>query len=568
MRIRLEQLNPTIGDIEGNRELILKALKNAEAEKIDLLILPEMVTTGYPPLDLLESEHFRECCFASNETIISKTNKTAILFGTITPNENEFGRKLFNTAILAADGKEIGSVNKTLLPTYDIFDDLRYFEPNKTFSCLNYKGLKLGVTICEDIWYNENEFQYHTYDVDPADVLKNRGADLIINVSASPYTVSKHENRMGMLRNHARKLKLPVLYSNQVGSHTDVIFDGDTVAISSDAEVIATTEPFQASHTDIIWDENIRDIKPINDQTQHQYPQNRSERQFKAITCGLSEYFSKSGLEPNVVLGLSGGIDSAVVCVLAAEALGADRVTAITMPSRFSSEGSVADSGHLAENLGIELINLPIKKIYDTFNESLKPIFQDRPFGVAEENLQSRIRGTILMAYANKYSHFLLPTGNKSEYAVGYATLYGDMNGALSIIGDLYKHEVYELAVWLNEFHYRKEVIPEAIIQKEPSAELRPDQKDSDSLPDYGVLDDILYRYIELKQNAKKIIEDGFDRDIVYRIIRLVDFNEFKRYQAAPILKLSSKSFGLGRRWPMVQKWTGADEHRSPKNPI
>lgn len=561
MRIRLEQLNPTIGDIKGNRELILEALQRAESDEIDLLILPEMVTTGYPPLDLLESEYFRTCCFDSNDSIIGESNKTAILFGTVTPNENEFGRKLFNTAILAADGKELGSVNKTLLPTYDIFDDLRYFEPNKTFSCIEFRGVKLGVTICEDIWYNENEFQYHTYDVDPAEVLKSRGADMIINVSASPFTTSKHENRMGMLQNHARKLKLPVLYSNQVGSHTDVIFDGDTVAITSNAEVIATTEPFQASFTDVIWDESIRDIKPVNEKALSKYPQNRLEMHFNAICYGLSDYFLKSGLEPNVVLGLSGGIDSAVVCALAVEALGVDRVTAITMPSTFSSEGSVSDSELLAENLGIELINLPIKNIYDTFNQSLKPIFEDKPFGVAEENLQSRIRGTILMAYANKHSQFLLATGNKSEYAVGYATLYGDMNGAIAIIGDLYKHEVYELAKWLNESYYGKKMIPEAIIQKDPSAELRPDQKDSDTLPDYGVLDDILYRYIELQQNTKKIIEDGFDRDIVYRILRLVDQNEFKRYQAAPILKLSSKSFGLGRRWPLVQKWTGAEEH-------
>lgn len=561
MRIRLEQLNPTIGDIKGNRDLILEALKRAESDEIDLLILPEMVTTGYPPLDLLESEYFRKCSYASNDAIISETDNTAILFGTVTPNENTFGRKLYNSAILAAGGKQIGFVNKTLLPTYDIFDDLRYFEPNKTFSCIEYKGVKLGVTICEDIWYNENEFQYHTYDVDPAEMLKNRGADLIINVSASPYTASKHENRMGMLKNHARKLKLPVLYSNQVGSHTDVIFDGDTVAISSDADVIASTEPFRASHIDVIWDEKTRDIKPAQDETLCQYPESRSERQFKAICYGLKEYFLKSDLQPNVVLGLSGGIDSAVVCALAVEALGSDRVTAITMPSTFSSEGSVKDSELLAKNLGIELINIPIEGVYDMFNDSLRPIFQDRPFGVAEENLQSRIRGTILMAHANKHDQFLLATGNKSEYAVGYATLYGDMNGAIAIIGDLYKQEVYHLAEWMNDSHFCKEMIPVAIIQKEPSAELRPNQKDSDSLPDYGVLDDILYRYIELQQSAKKIIEDGFDPDIAYRIIRMVDYNEFKRYQAAPILKLSSKSFGLGRRWPMVQKWTGVDDH-------
>ena len=561
MKIRLEQLNPTIGDIKGNRELILKALRRAESDQIDLLILPEMVTTGYPPLDLLESDYFRRCCFDSNEMIIEETDSTAILFGTVTSNDNEFGRKLFNTAILSAGGKKIGFVNKTLLPTYDIFDDLRYFEPNQSFSCIEYKGVKLGVTVCEDIWYNENEIQYHTYDVDPAGMLKKRGADLIINVSASPYTTSKHENRMGMLQNHARKLKLPVLYSNQVGSHTDVIFDGDSVAISSNAEVIATTEPFKSSFTDVIWDENSREIVPSNENILYEYPQNRSERQFKAICFGLSQYFIKSGLEPNVVLGLSGGIDSAVVCALAVEALGSDRVTAITMPSAFSSEGSVTDSMLLAKNLGIELINLPIETIYDMFNHSLEPIFQNRPFGVAEENLQSRIRGTILMAHANKNGQFLLATGNKSEYAVGYATLYGDMNGAIAIIGDLYKQEVYELAEWLNESYYNREMIPAAIIQKEPSAELRPNQKDSDSLPDYRVLDDILYRYIELQQSAKKIIKDGFDRDIVYRILRLVDQSEFKRYQAAPILKLSSKSFGLGRRWPLVQKWTGADEH-------
>jgi len=561
MRIRLEQLNPTIGDIKGNKALIMDALRAAESDEIDLLILPEMVTTGYPPLDLLESEYFRSCCFASNDAIIRETAKTALLFGTITPNDSKIGRKLYNTAILAAEGRQIGSVHKTLLPTYDIFDDLRYFEPNKSFSCIEFKGVYLGVTVCEDIWYNENEFQYHTYDVDPAEVLRDKGADVIINVSASPYTVTKHENRMGMLQNHARRLKLPVLYSNQVGSHTDVIFDGDTVAISAGAEVIANTEPFQTSYIDVIWDREGRDIKLLGGDKLNEYPKNRSERQFKAICFGLKEYFRKSNLEPNVVLGLSGGIDSAVVCALACEALGADRVTAITMPSTFSSEGSVTDSERLAENLGVNLVNLSIERIVDQFTDSLTPVFQDSPFNVAEENLQSRIRGTILMAHANKHGEYLLATGNKSEYAVGYATLYGDMNGALAIIGDLYKQEVYELAKWLNESYYGREVIPEAIIQKEPSAELRPNQKDSDSLPDYRVLDDILYRYIELQQHAKKIIEDGYEPDIVYQTLRLVDNSEFKRYQAAPILKLSSKSFGLGRRWPLVQKWTDVDDH-------
>jgi len=555
MKIRLEQLNPVIGDFSGNQSLIVQALRSAEKAGIDLLIVPEMCVTGYPSQDLLEMGCFREACYQINRELIELTGNTALMFGSITPNEAEFGRKMYNSAILAKNGELIGVAHKTLLPTYDIFDDLRYFEPNSVFNCLELDGFKLGVTICEDIWYNENEVQYHTYETDPALELKKAGADAIINISASPFTGTKHENRVQMIKNHAKKLDLPVIYSNQVGAHTDVIFDGDSMAIASNGEMIVNTTAFESSFADVILSSD-GGCKALSTKKGEVYPHKGSARYFSAIKRGLQDYIKKTGVTENVVLGLSGGIDSALVCALATESLGADRVTAITMPTEFSSSGSVTDSQKLAENLGIELIEMPVQPIFTSFREQLKPVFKELPFGVAEENLQSRIRGSLLMTYANKFGHFLLPTGNKSEYAVGYATLYGDMNGALAIIGDLYKTEVYRLSRWLNEVHYQEEIIPEPILTKPPSAELRPDQKDSDSLPDYDVLDDILYHYIELQMSSKQIEELGHPADVVHKITRLVDYNEFKRYQAAPILKLRSKSFGTGRRWPIVQGWT------------
>ena len=556
MQIRLEQLNPTVGDVDGNKELILDALRKAESEGIDLLILPEMVLTGYPVQDLLEKVSFRDYCYRANEEIINQTGDTALLFGSLTPNHSSTGRKMYNSALLARGGELLGTTHKTLLPTYDVFDDLRYFEPNSEFHCLELDGVKLGVTICEDIWFNENEVQYHVYDVDPAKKMAEAGADCIINISASPFTHTKHENRRYLLGSHAKRLQLPVLYSNQIGAHTDIIFEGDSMALSADGKQVANTEPFEASYTDVEFDAESKKITPSKKSALIAYPESKEERSFRAIKRGLVDYLEKTGAGKDVVIGLSGGIDSALVCALAVEALGAERVKAITMPSEFSSTGSVTDSERLSQNLGIELYTLPIKDIYEQFNQSLHPLFSDLPFGTAEENLQSRIRGTLLMAYSNKFGGFLLATGNKSEYAVGYATLYGDMNGAVAIIGDLYKTEVYTLARWMNEALYGKEVIPESIITKEPSAELRPDQKDSDSLPDYETLDSILYKYLEQQKSADEIISDIGNEAAVRKVIQLVDRNEFKRFQAAPILKLSSKSFGTGRRWPLVQRWT------------
>ncbi len=557
MKIRIEQLNPTVGDLTGNRDLMLEALERAEKKDADLLIFPEMTVTGYPVQDLLEEVSFRNACYRVNREVIEATGKTALLFGSVTPNESGMGRRMFNSALLAREGKLIGYVNKTLLPNYDIFDDLRYFEPNDRFECLELDGVKLGVTICEDIWYNENEFQYHTYRLNPAFELKKAGADAIINISASPYTNTKHQNRMKMLQNHAKSLQLPVFYSNQVGAQTDVIFDGDSMAIDGKGEIIAETTPFKADFTDLEWQPDTGKLEVQNDgRSRPVYPALKQERQFEAIKLGMRDYFHKTGVADHVVLGLSGGIDSALVCALAVEALSPERVKAITMPTKFSSEGSVNDSRQLADHLGIELFEVPVQQIYRAFEESLQPIFEGLPFGVAEENLQSRIRGTLLMAYANKFNCLLLATGNKSEYAVGYSTLYGDMNGALSLIGDIYKTEVYELAKWLNTVYYKEEVIPETTLTKPPSAELRPDQKDSDSLPDYEILDTILYQYLELQRGKSELIERGFDQKLTDRIIKLVDYNEFKRFQAVPILKLGSKSFGTGRRRPIVQRWT------------
>lgn len=559
MKVRVEQLNPIAGDLEGNKDLILTSLRRAEEDGVNFLILPELVVTAYPVQDLLENEFFRESCYQANDEIISKTGSTALLFGSITPNKG-IGRKMYNSALLAKNGSLVSTIHKSLLPTYDVFDDLRYFEPNTSFSCMELDGYRLGVTICEDIWYNENEVQYHTYRTDPALELKKLGAQAIINISASPFTNRKHENRVQMLRNHVKRLGIPLFYSNQTGSQTDIIFDGDSMVIDAGADVIAGVTPFTTGFADVNWNPESNSVHGVIENYADSYPEAGPARQFEAIKCGLSDYMHKTGVTQKVVVGLSGGIDSALVCTLAAEILGAENITAITMPSEFSSRGSITDSEQLAQTLGIDLHQIPIGTIFDEHRSSLSALFGDLPFGVAEENLQSRIRGTLLMAYSNKYNEFLLATGNKSEYAVGYATLYGDMNGALSIIGDLYKTEVYSMCKWLNEKHFGDEVIPNTIIEKEPSAELRPGQKDSDSLPEYPILDDILFRYIDKQQDVKQIIDSGHEMDIVHRVIRMVDMNEFKRYQAVPILKLSAKAFGAGRRWPIVQKWTSQNK--------
>jgi NAD+ synthetase len=462
---------------------------------------------------------------------------------------------MFNSAILAANGVIVSTTHKTLLPTYDIFDELRYFEPNNAgFDVVTYRGLKLGISICEDIWNVDNEIVYHNYDKDPAAELKAQGAEMLVNVSASPYTKRKADVRLRMLRNHALENDLPIVYVNQVGANTEVIFDGDSMVMNRDGVVVADTEMFEDSQSDVIWDNSMKTFVSLQPNVGRE--SSTQARQFKALKMGIQDYFRKSGLPGKVVFGLSGGIDSALVAVLASEALGPQNVTAYTLPSMFSSDGSVYDSEKLANNLGIAIHKLPVTPAYDTLMQTLEPVFKGTDFGLAEENLQSRIRGTLLMAISNKFGAILLNTGNKSELAVGYCTLYGDMNGGISVISDLYKTEVYALCEWLNKTHFGREVIPSDILTKAPSAELRPDQKDSDSLPEYPMLDDILKLYVEEQLSAEVIAERGFDADVVKKVIRLTDGAEFKRRQSPPGLRLSAKAFGIGRRLPIVQRWT------------
>lgn len=550
MNIRLTQLNPTIGDIEGNLSLMLQAMDKAEADDVDLLVMPELVVCGYPPMDLVERRAFRKAVYEANEEVIAKSGKTALLFGTITPNPG-LGRKCYNSALLVQNGEVISEVHKTLLPTYDVYDELRYFEPNDSFACVEFQGRKIGITVCEDIWYNF-ELSYLTYDIDPSKELVDRGAEAIFNLSASPYAKDKPRNRQKMLEDHARNLEVPIFYVNQVGGNTELVSDGDSMAISSDAEVVGRAPLFREVSIDLKWDEGV--VKNVGSDPA-EVP-SKIEQMFQALRLGLQDYLNKTGIADKVVLGLSGGIDSALVAAIAVEALGAENVVGITMPSKFSSEGSISDSQKLANNLGMTLHELAIKDIYDQFNNTLHPLFKDTSFGVAEENLQPRIRGTLLMAYSNKFGHMLLNTGNKSELATGYCTLYGDMAGGLGIIADLYKIEVFEMARWLNNEYFNQEIIPTAVIEKPPSAELRPDQKDADSLPDYKILDPILKAYIEEQLSNSEIADRGFDPVTVKKVTTMVDRTEYKRFQAAPGLKVSSKAFGTGRRWPLVQHWT------------
>ncbi|MGN8225870.1 NAD+ synthase [Gracilimonas sp. BCB1] len=560
MRIRLQQLNPTIGDLTGNQELILSAIRKAEKDGIELLLLPELVTCGYPPMDLMERRVFRELLYKMNREIIDSTGETTVIFGSITENMTGKGRSCFNSAIVAQHGEEVTRVHKALLPTYDVFDDLRYFEPGNEFEPVVIKGFPFGITVCEDIWFNDNDIQYHIYDVNPAEVLAKKGAKAIINISASPFNKDKPVSRKNMLQNHARKLGTPLFYVNQVGGQTELLFDGDSLAFNGSGEMKARSKRFEPDYVDVIFNKENQTVEAVTDVEANFETPAKEQVMFEGLVMGVRDYLKKSKAADKVILGLSGGIDSALVCTIAKEALGADNVKAVTMPSEFSSEGSVSDSEKLAQNLGIEMLEIPIKGIYEEYLNALSPVFQGTDFNVAEENLQSRTRGDLLMAIANKFGYMLLNTGNKSEMAVGYCTLYGDMAGGLSVISDVYKTEVYDICRWLNEEYYGKEVIPEAILTKAPSAELRPDQKDSDSLPDYGTLDTILRYYLEEQRSREEIISSGIDEHIVDKALRLVDLNEHKRFQAPPGLKVSAKAFGTGRRWPLAQQWTGQEK--------
>lgn len=550
MNIRIVQFNPIVGDIQGNSDRMIEYIFQAETDELELLIFPELSLCGYPPMDLLERKDFILRNQQHINRIAQATKSCAVIFGAPVLNHGK-GRPIFNAAIIAQYGKVLDIIHKTLLPTYDVFDEFRYFEPNKEFRTVKIHGVNIGITICEDIWNNENEIEYHTYEVNPAEVLTKAGAQMIVNISASPFTKNKPELRAKMLIGHAKQLGVPLFYANQVGANTEIIFDGDSMAVNGQGEIVGRAPLFVEMSVDYTWLGTHVETKVQNAPIMC-----REERIFKALVLGLKDYMHKTKISSQVVLGLSGGIDSALVAVIAAEAAGVKNVHALTMPSEFSSAGSVNDSITLAENLGIRLDTVEIKQLYDSFLKTLDPLFRDTPFGVAEENLQSRTRGVLLMALSNKFGYLLLNTGNKSEMAVGYCTLYGDMAGGLSVLSDVYKTEVFAVCRWLNEVYFGKEVIPNAIITKPPSAELRPDQKDTDSLPEYEILDRILNLYVEQQMGSTEIINQVRDAELVQRVLKLVDMNEYKRRQSAPGLKVSAKAFGVGRRLPIVQRWT------------
>lgn len=542
MEIRLSQLNYHIGNFEENVRKIVSEIIVAKKNGVDLIVFSELSVCGYPPRDFLEFEDFITRCEDSIAEIASACTGISAIVGGPLRNSEVSGKSLFNGAFVLEAGKVKQVIKKTLLPNYDIFDEYRYFEPNRDFELVEIGGAKIALTICEDLWNIEDPL----YISSPMDELMKYEPDLMINIAASPFDFKHREDRVRILKKNCKKYDLPILYTNHVGAQTELIFDGGSMALSADGKLIHELEYFEEDSATFIFDGNLTLSGNANIDERA-----KIERIHDALVLGIKDYFKKLGFT-KAVLGLSGGIDSAIVLYLAAKALGTENVRTLLMPSGFSSSHSVDDSVQLSKNLGTDYDIVSIENLFENFQSDLKPIFGDLPFNIAEENLQARIRGVLLMGVSNKFGNIVLNTSNKSECAVGYSTIYGDMNGGLSVIADLYKTEVYALARWINR---DEEVIPENIITKAPSAELRPDQKDSDSLPDYDVLDEILIEYIENRKGPAEIIAMGHSEELVNRILRLVNLNEYKRYQTPPILRVSKKAFGMGRRVPIVGKY-------------
>lgn len=548
MLIALAQLNYIIGNFDYNFSLIANSIDHAKKQKVDLIIFSELAICGYPPHDLLEHKTFIEKCLVYTQKVADLCEGIAAIIGGPSFNDNTQGKVLFNTAFFLENKKIKSSHHKALLPTYDIFDEYRYFEPGKQFQIVEYKGKKIAITICEDLWDEppmDMPFgRSRLYNLSPMKELAKQKPDLIINIAGSPFSYTKGIVKENIFTAHSRKHNVPLFYVNQVGAHTDLIFDGGSLVTNSQGVIIDSLKLFEE-------DFKIFDLNNLKESSNLSLNKPEIEKIFEALVIGIKDYFSKSGLK-KAILGLSGGIDSAVVMVLAVKALGNDNVRVLLMPSKYSSEHSVSDAIKLAENLNVQFNIVRIQSSVDSLKETLDPIFAGLPEDITEENIQARTRGILLMALSNKFGNILLNTSNKSEIAVGYGTLYGDMNGGLSVLGDVYKTDVYRLAHFINK---EKEVIPQNIIKKAPSAELRPDQKDSDSLPDYGVLDAILFKYIEQQKSENEIIVEGFDSNIVSKVIKMVNFNEYKRFQTPPILRISSKAFGFGRKMPIVARY-------------
>ncbi len=547
MKIALAQLNYHIGNFSANEQKVLNAIRRAKDLGADLVVFAELAVSGYPPRDFLEFDDFIDRCMRSVETVAEACHGIAAIIGGPSVNPEVKGKDLFNTAFFIENGQVKTQVNKTLLPNYDIFDEYRYFEPNDRFGVVEFKGRKLAITICEDLWNIGDDLLYRG---NPMDELIPMHPDLIINIAASPFHYEQARDRKGVLKANVDKYKLPLIYVNHVGAQTELLFDGGSLVMDRNCRIVGELAYFEEDLKVFDIDE-LGSLKPV---PQENMP-GKTQLIHDALVMGIKNYFGKLGLK-KAILGLSGGIDSAVTLVLAERALGKGHVRAILLPSQFSSGHSIKDAEDLAKNLGVAYDIIPIEPGTAKVNEMLQPHFKDLPFGIAEENIQARMRGLILMALSNKFGYILLNTSNKSEAAVGYGTLYGDMNGGLSVLGDVYKTEVFELARFINK---DAEVIPENTITKPPSAELRPDQKDSDSLPDYAILDKVLYEYIENRQGPRELIGMGFEEAVVNRILHLVNTNEYKRYQTPPILRVSRKAFGMGRRMPIVARYLAMD---------
>nr|WP_322744140.1 MULTISPECIES: NAD+ synthase [unclassified Coleofasciculus] len=574
MKLAIAQLNPTIGNLTDNAQQILEAANRVARQGVRLLLTPELSLCGYPPRDLLLNPSFVDSMAVTLEQLTQQLPPSlAVLVGTVTPNPKAQiagGKPLFNSIALIEQGKVQQVFHKRLLPTYDVFDENRYFEPGLHSNSFTLEvvetqqskpvtsSVKIGVTICEDLWNDEEFWGKKNYAVNPITDLAEQGVDIIVNLSASPYSVGKQKLREALLQHTAKRYQQPLLYVNQLGGNDDLIFDGNSVAFNRAGEKVCHARGFETDLIILDFEEDMRDLLPT---TLAAASANEDEEIWSALVLGIKDYTRKCGFK-QVVIGLSGGIDSSLVAAIAVEALGAKNVLGVLMPSPFSSEHSVSDALSLAGNLGIKTHVLPIGNLMEGYEQTLEPLFAGTEFGVAEENIQARIRGNLLMAVANKFGYLLLSTGNKSEMAVGYCTLYGDMNGGLAAIADVPKTRVYSLCKWINsrgigtsESSFQNEIIPSSILSKPPSAELKPNQFDQDSLPSYDVLDDILHRLIHNHQSPEQIINVGHDRAIVNKVLRMVARAEFKRRQAPPGLKITDRAFGTGWRMPIASRW-------------
>lgn len=532
-------MNFHIGNFKENVEKILAEIRKAKQDRADLIVFSELAICGYPPRDFLEFTEFIDLCELHLNQIAEECTDIAAIIGCPVRNTSGKGKGLFNAACFLNKGKVEFIQKKTLLPTYDVFDEYRYFEPNNEFQIVEFKGKRIAITICEDIW---DVGELKLYDISPTDELNKFEPDLFINISASPFSKDQMQKRRNILKINALKYGKPIIYVNHTGGQTELIFDGKSMICDKGGRIIKTMKSFE------------EDVWIFDDEVEYREElaqEDPNKDVLNALITGLRDYFKKSGFK-KAVIGLSGGIDSALTLVIACNALGAENVLAVLMPSPYSSKHSIDDSLQLCVNVGCNHRIVKIHDLIEEFDKTLSPEFGILPKDLTEENIQARIRCTLLMAFSNKFGSILLNTSNKSEKAVGYGTLYGDLSGGISILGDVYKTEVYQLAKYINQVD---EIIPKNVLEKEPSAELRFDQKDRDSLPDYDVLDPILYQYIEENKSALQIIEMGHDEVLVLNILRLVNTNEYKRFQTAPILRISKKAFGMGRRMPIVGKY-------------